>query len=287
MKKKLIHSWVQTEEFRNSMPNIICNNFYYLYDDNNSNSNTNNQPPTLTEIINKKLLNYKELRYIYKKTSIPPIFFLYCLLIGLLLFMIGFFDDLFATLIGTIYPLYNSMKAIQYKYIGEFHQDGRTYYTIEQNAEEIRVWLTYWVVYSMFINFECLFRCLLTYIPFYFFFKVLFLLVCYLPNYQLAKWLYNNMIKWWFRKYERNIVKISDKLITTLKLKNDTIDSNTNGKEFVILKQSCSKWKQINENTRYESVESDTVYDNPFTPWTKDSFSFESYDNENNKTAFS
>lgn len=260
MKAKLVHSWVQTEELRNSMPNIICNTFFYLYDD-NSNSDNSKSTQSLTQLINRRFFKYKAPRYIYKKTSIPPSFFLYTLVIGLLLIMICFFDNLLVSLIATIYPIYNSIKALECKYIGELNPDGKTYYTMEDNEEDIRLWLTYWVVYAIFMNFECLFGFFLKYIPFYFFIKVLFLLACFLPNYQLSKWLYNNIIKWWFRKYERDVVEISEKILKTFKLKNDSI-SITN--EFSFTSNLNSKCTRIKENTRYDSIESDTVYNNPF-----------------------
>jgi hypothetical protein len=57
-------------------------------------------------------------------------------------------------------------------------------------------------------------------LPLYFFGKVIFLLICYLPQYNGAKWMYENIIKDIFHKYEKTVydytVKITKKLTVVM-----------------------------------------------------------------------
>ena len=170
---------------------------------------------TIHRKINRKLLKYKEIKILYDKSGIHPIYFLYILLICLIFIFIGFFDNILTIIIGTAYPLYISYKTLQ-NYINDIDEDEEEDVENEdENINDMIQWLSYWVVYSFFINIESIFKRFLMYIPFYFFIKVIFLLFCFLPQYQLSGWIYNNCIRVLFIKYEKNILNMSNQLIKT------------------------------------------------------------------------
>ncbi len=209
MKDKLQDYWNKTAYFRNSIPN-----FYKelvtkdpVYPDEN-----------ILDKINRKLLNYKEIKILYEKTSIKPVYYFIGLLICLVFIFIGFFDHFLTILIATASPLYLSYKTLQ-NHINDNDKENENENDDEDNEEYIKDmtnWLTYWVVYSFFINFEGIFRRVLIYIPFYFFIKVIFLLLCFLPQYQLSVWLYDKFIKDLFLQYEKKILNMSNQFIKSL-----------------------------------------------------------------------
>jgi receptor expression-enhancing protein 5/6 len=168
------------ESLRISMPNL--NRPKNVFEDLIPESNS----------INDRLLNYKEIKMIYSKTGIQPIYFLVILIVCLIFILIGLLESYLTYLIATLYPLYISIKTIQ-----------------TNNKDDIKQWLTYWVVYSFFINLESLFGFILHYIMFYSFLKIIFLLILYLPQYNGALWIYDKLLKDVFNKYESHIYEFS------------------------------------------------------------------------------
>jgi receptor expression-enhancing protein 5/6 len=81
-------------------------------------------------------------------------------------------------MVGFIYPLYASIKAIESK-----------------TNDDDTLWLTYWIIFSMFKIFEGVADFLVSFIPFYFFFKVAFLIYCYNPTSKGAETVYNLVVK--------------------------------------------------------------------------------------------
>ena len=61
------------------------------------------------------------------------------------------------------------------------------------------------VVFSLFNNLESIFGLVLQSIPMYFFFKIIFLLVLFLPQYKGATYIYEKLLKDLFIKYESAI----------------------------------------------------------------------------------
>ena len=211
MRKTIKNYWDKTSDLRNSIPNF----YKELKKEDPEHPNDNIQMK-----INRKLLKYKEIKILYEKTGIHPIYFLYILLICLLFIFIGFFDHFLTILIATVYPLYISYKTLQ-NHINDYDEDeNENEEDSGDNINDIIQWLSYWVVYSIFINFETIFKKLLIYIPFYFFIKVIFLLFCFLPQYQLSGWIYNKFIRDLFIKYEKDILDVSNQFINNF-TKND------------------------------------------------------------------
>lgn len=210
MQNKLQSYWQKTKGLRNSMPNFFTDNVFGPLED----DDPTKPKKSLSEQINDRLMKYKEFKAVYKKTGIRPVYFMYVLIICLLFIVIGFFDKYLTILIATVYPLYISLKTLQYK-IGEEKQDGGVY-SEQDKKKDVTQWLSYWVVYAFFINFEGLFGYFLKYIPFYFFIKVIFLLFCFLPQYQLAWWIYDNCIRKLFQKYETHIINFSNRIYKSI-----------------------------------------------------------------------
>ena len=218
MKKTIHNYWKKTENLRSSMPDFFRNNVFASLDD-----DPTKPKKSLSEQINDRLMKYKEFKAVYKKTHIRPVYFFYILVVCLLFIVVGFFDKYLTILIATVYPLYISRKTLQSK-IGEEKADGGIY-DEEDKKKDVTQWLSYWVVYSVFINFESIFGFVLKYIPFYFFIKVIFLLFCFLPQYQLAWWLYDHCIRTLFNKYESHIINFSNKIYRSITIGNEESDT--------------------------------------------------------------
>ena len=130
---------------------------------------------------------------------------------------IGYFENIITNIVGILYPAYWSIKSLENKKI------------------EDKQWLTYWVVFSLFVLVETLFGFLLKYIPFYTFIKLAFLLWLFLPNYRGAQQIYDNFVIKLFKKYEVQIENTKNQFEDKLK--------STYNSEF-------SQYSQLSEENR-------------------------------------
>ena len=103
------------------------------------------------------------------------------LFIGLIFFGIG--AATLCAIIGFVYPAYQSFVAIENKNKGDDVQ-----------------WIVYWVLYSFFSIIESFQDFILYWIPFYFAFKLAFLLWAMLPQTRGAKFMYDNFLKDFLKK---------------------------------------------------------------------------------------
>ncbi|TDH66923.1 hypothetical protein CCR75_001902 [Bremia lactucae] len=129
--------------------------------------------------ISAKLERYDKIVELEKQTGIDK-FYIFCVvtvLVGIILFVVGG-EDLVVGLVGFIYPAYMSFKAINTPGTGDDTQ-----------------WLTYWVVYSFFNLTESVTDLVLSWMPFYFFVKIGFLVWTYHPSTHGSKLIYNTLIK--------------------------------------------------------------------------------------------
>ena len=92
------------------------------------------------------------------------------------------------SIVGFLYPAYKSFEAIESKNRGEDTQ-----------------WLIYWVVYAFFSIMEVFIDFLVYWIPFYYAFKLAFLLWAMLPQTKGAKFLYDSFLKDFLKQNESKI----------------------------------------------------------------------------------
>jgi len=123
-----------------------------------------------------------------------------------------------ANLIGFLYPAYKSVLAIE---------------SLDKDVDTM--WLTYWVVYSVFTQMEFFTDIFLWWIPFYYFLKVVFLVYCMLPGqYNGSIMIYKYIIRPFLQKYKSKIDQVvdnvSDKVTDVLEdVQDAAVDHITNG----------------------------------------------------------
>jgi receptor expression-enhancing protein 5/6 len=90
--------------------------------------------------------------------------------------------------VSIAYPAYMSFKAIETK-----------------DEEDDKQWLTYWVVAAVLAVFETFLDFFFFWLPFYFFFKLLFIVWCAFPETRGALLIYNKGIRPYLVQYEKDI----------------------------------------------------------------------------------
>jgi len=127
----------------------------------------------------QKLDGIEPLEKAEQATNVPKE---YLTIVGtLVLFSLIFFSigaGSMTSIVGFIYPAYKSLLAIESKVRGDDTQ-----------------WLIYWVVYCFFSIIELFADMILYWIPFYYAFKLAFLLWCMLPQTRGATFLYEAFLK--------------------------------------------------------------------------------------------
>lgn len=144
---------------------------------------------TQLQVLRTKLDRIPALEKAEEATKIPKEYLV--LSGGLLLFVLvfcGIGAGSLCSIIGFVYPAFKSLQAIEGNVRGEDTQ-----------------WLIYWVVYCFFSMIEVFTDFLLYWIPFYFAFKLAFLLWAMLPQTKGAKFLYDSFLKDFLKKNESKI----------------------------------------------------------------------------------
>ena len=131
---------------------------------------------------------YKYMNFIQEKTGIKGIFVILGLVISVVFVYFNIFDSIITNMVGTLYPAFWTIKSL------------------EQNiVEEQKKWLTYWVVFGFFIIVDTRSIVIVKFIPFYFLFKILFLIWLFMPGSNGCTLVYHFIVKKIVRFYEDKI----------------------------------------------------------------------------------
>lgn len=133
-------------------------------------------------------------RIISEKAGIDSRIVIIGLIASLSLVFLGYFQHYITTLVGIVYPIFWSMRAIE-----------------SPETDDDKQWLTYWVVFALFTVVDMFSGFVLKFIPFYFFIKLTFLIWCFLPNFKGASIIYDTFIVKFFKKYEKKIEEVLTK----------------------------------------------------------------------------
>jgi len=107
-------------------------------------------------------------------------------LVALIFFGLGM--GVLTAIIAFLYPVYRSFKTIE-----------------NPTLESLEQWLTYWVVYGVFITTEGYSDQFCSWIPFYYPLKLAFLLWCFLPSFNGATTIFHALVKPVLRSNENAI----------------------------------------------------------------------------------
>lgn len=127
-------------------------------------------------------------------------------IVALFLFITSMASYLLSSLIGFLYPAYMSFKAIQ-----------------STDKEDDKQWLTYWVVFSIFQIFDGLLSSILSFLPFYYIFKVAFYVYLFHPKTKGANLIYTKLVNPLLSKHQ---VFIDSKLSSNSKWEQSIIQKS-------------------------------------------------------------
>ena len=147
------------------------------------------ESPTSTTIQN-------HINIIEKRSQINPKVLIGGLGVSLILTTTKWFSSYVTCLVGVLCPTYLSLKALE-----------------SPEEDDDKLFLTYWVVYGLFTVFDTFTSFLINRIPFYYTFKLAFLIWMFMPNFKGAIYVYNICIGPLFRKYEGKFDKGVQKIL--------------------------------------------------------------------------
>ena len=134
----------------------------------------------------------------------------------LLIIFVGLSAGTLCSMVGFVYPALKSFQAIEHR-------------STSTTSTDVTQWLIYWVVYSFFSIIEVFIDILLYWIPFYYAFKIAFLLWAMLPQTRGAKFLYDSFLKDFLKSKESMMdraLRDAKKASTTTKVQVAAADAN-------------------------------------------------------------
>ena len=176
-----------------------------------------------------------QLNIIEKRTQVNPKVLIGGLAAALILTTTKWFSSYVTCLVGVLCPTYLSLKALE-----------------SPEEDDDKLFLTYWVVYGLFSVFDVFTSFLINKIPFYYTFKLAFLIWMFMPNFKGSIYVYNIVIGPLFRKYEGKFDRGVEKIIKKgEKIADKAIDTFEENKDKIlkgptILKNKIKKNKLIN-----------------------------------------
>ncbi len=144
----------------------------------------------------------KEINLISQKTGVNGKIISSILIICSIFCFINIFSKYITCIVGVVLPAYWSIKAIE-----------------SPQYDDDKQWLTYWAIYGLFTLLDQFANIILRIFPFYFIFKIIFLIWCFMPNTMGALFIYNKFVGPYFKKYEEQIDKKIEKFIQEGKLR--------------------------------------------------------------------
>lgn len=167
--------------------------------------------------IEKALDGIPAVQKITEKAGVPTRYLILGV-VGFLLFLMvfGFGADVICNFIGTAYPAYMSIKAIE-----------------SPGEQDDKLWLTYWVIFSIFRVVDDWVEVLFSWIPFFFVFKLVFLVYLFAPQTKGAVTIYDSFVGPFLVKHQKVIDEGIDKVVSA------TSEAATKAKEEVV-KQGAS-----------------------------------------------
>jgi len=113
----------------------------------------------------------------------------------ILLTILEFGARFLTNIVGFIYPMYASFKALK-----------------TPDNQDDAFWLTYWVVFGFFTLVESATEVVFSWIPFYNLVKMILLIYLYAPQTKGANHIFNTLIEPFLQKHEQNIDKRAQSL---------------------------------------------------------------------------
>jgi receptor expression-enhancing protein 5/6 len=110
--------------------------------------------------------------------DIPARYVISTLFICSFLVFFGYLDVQITDLVGIVFPIYWTVKALE-----------------RPNTTENQQWLSYWGIFFTLLSFDFLFGSALARVPYYYFIKICFLMWLFLPNTQGALFLHENLFQ--------------------------------------------------------------------------------------------
>ena len=144
----------------------------------------------------------KEINLISQKTGVDGKIISSILIICSVFCFVNIFSKYITCIVGVILPAYWSIKAIE-----------------SPEYDDDKQWLTYWAIYGLFTLLDQFASIILRIFPFYFIFKIIFLIWCFMPNTMGALFIYNKFVGPYFKKYEERIDKKIEKFLQEGKLR--------------------------------------------------------------------
>ena len=126
------------------------------------------------------------MKAIKEKTGIDGLYVVIFLLLCVILVYLGIFGTLITNMVGTLYPGFCTIKAM------------------DKNVNK-KDWLTYWVIFGVFIIVDMFSNIIMKIIPFYFVLKILFLIWMFLPGSNGCKLVYHFLILKLFSSFEDKV----------------------------------------------------------------------------------
>ena len=153
-----------------------------------------------SSVLSSGLSSASSLRSLAASLGIPSIYLAVSLFVLLVLLVFqGWGLRLLSWCLGFLYPLYCSLRALS--------GTGPTSPPLIPRASAPRLWLIYWMVYGVLSFTERLSDSVLSWLPLYPPLKLLFLLWCFLPQWQGCAVLYDVLLQPFLQRHREGIEK--------------------------------------------------------------------------------